>query len=197
MIPAMNFKNLPYLRPKKQKLLAAILVLIEEASNAGLKLSQGEIVKALFVADDSHFSKYGRPITFDNYVAMKNGPVGDLAVDMLKGNPNVNWGDFDLDQAPWSREDADGRSYYRAAAAAANRRKLSPSDVEELVAALDHVAFVGFGTISQETHRHPAWVSAWSAKNELDRAAAMDWRDFPAADPEVVSDLVMASWNAS
>jgi uncharacterized phage-associated protein len=197
MTPAMNFKDLPVLVPKKQKLLASILLLIEEAAKAGWELSKGEIVKSLFVADDKHLAKYGRPITFDNYVAMENGPVGDITSDLLN-EYEIVWADYGLDKAPWTtRKDDAGRVYYCLDAVASNRRKLSPSDVGELTSALGHVKTLGFGRISHETHKHPAWAAAWSAKDETARGAAMDWRDFPMADSNAISDLAMASWNAS
>jgi hypothetical protein len=192
----MDFRDLPTLFPKKHKLLAAILLLMEEAAKVGLKLSKGEIVKSLFLADDRHLAQYGRPITFDNYVAMKNGPVGDLASDMLNDRPNVRWSDFNLDRAPWSQEHLGDRTFYRSQCVTADRRKLSPSDVDALRAALDHVVTAGFLQISKETHTHPAWAAAWSAKADCERAAAMDWRDFPDVDAALASDLVMASWNA-
>ncbi len=195
MTPAMDFKDLPTFVPKKQKLLAAILLLIEEASSLGLKLTTGEIVKSLFLADDRHLAEFGRPITFDNYIAMKNGPVGDTAVDMLNNKPNIRWSDFGVEQAPWLREQDGDLSYFRTAGITADRRKLSPSDIDALNAALDHVRTVGFGKVSIETHAHPAWAAAWSGKDEGDRAAAMDWRDFPMIDAATATDLAIASAN--
>ncbi|RSV27861.1 Panacea domain-containing protein [Sphingomonas sp. ABOLH] len=195
MTPPMDFKDLPTFVPRKQKLLAAILLLIEEASSLGLKLTTGEIVKSLFLADDRHLADFGRPITFDNYVAMKNGPVGDTAVDMLNDRPNIRWSEFGVERAPWLQEQDGDRSYYRAAGITADRRKLSPSDIDALRVALDHVTTVGFGKVSIETHAHPAWASAWLGKAEGDRAAAMDWRDFPMIDAAAAADLAMASAN--
>lgn len=195
MTPEVDFKDLPHFKPKKQKLLAAILLLIEEAAKMKRTLSKGEIVKSLFVADDTHLQKHGRPITFDNYVALAKGPVGDLTSDML--NDRVEWSDFELAVAPWQRRDVRGLDRYAAGPVASNRRKLSPSDIEELTAALRHVTGAGFQKISDDTHVHPAWSRAWERKGENARAAAMDWREFPALDEDTVSDLVMASWNAS
>lgn len=190
----MDFKDLPCFKPKKQKLLAAMLVLLEEASRVGKSLSRGEIVKSLFIADDAHLQKYGRPITFDNYVAMKNGPVGDLAIDLL--NDNVDWSEFGLEDSPWIRKTA-RYDQYLPGRVAANRKKLSPSDIEELLTALHQVSSAGFGLISHLTHEHPAWRSAWGAKSEGANAAAMDWRRFPSADISSVGDLVAASWSAA
>lgn len=193
----MDFKDLPTFKPKKDKLLAAILFLMEEAAKAGLKLTTGEIVKSLFIADDRHLAEFGRPITFDNYVAMTNGPVGDLASNMLNDDWRVVWSEFGLDRAPWSTEELKGWTYYQVGDVAADRRKLSRSDVDELLAAMAYVTSVGFYAVSEKTHEHPAWISAWSSKEISDRAAAMDWRDFPEVDGSLASDLVIASWNAS
>lgn len=195
MTPPMDFKDLPTFVPRKQKLLAAILLLIEEAFERELKLTTGEIAKSLFLADDWHLADFGRPITFDNYVAMKNGPVGDIAYDMLNDRPNIRWSEFGVERAPWSQEQEENRSYYRPVGITADRRKLSPSDIDALRAALDHVIKVGFGKVSNETHAHPAWASAWRGKAEGDRAAAMDWREFPMIDAAVAADLAMASAN--
>ncbi len=197
MTPSMDFKDLPTFAPKKQKLLAAILLLIEEASALGLKLTTGEIVKSLFLADDRHLAEFGRPVTFDNYVAMENGPVGDTAVDMLNDRPNIRWREFGVDRAPWSQEQEGDRSYHRTRGVAADRRKLSLSDIEALRSALDHVTSVGFGQVSVETHAHPAWTLAWHGKADGARAAAMDWRDFPMIDAAAAADLAMASANAA
>ncbi len=195
MKPAMNFDDIPHFKPKKQKLLAAILLVIEEAAKASRSLTKGEIVKALFVADDAHLANHGRPITFDNYVAMAKGPVGDLAIDML--NDNVDWAEFGLTEAPWSMRDTRGITRYGFRATPSNRKKLSPTDIDELVDALGRVTTVGFERTSVLTHDHPAWVSAWGGKQDSARAAAMDWRKFPKVEADVVSDLVMGSWNAS
>ena len=49
-----------------------------------MQITQYDIVKSLFLADKAHLNRYGRPITFDNYFAMKDGPVPNLAYNLLK-----------------------------------------------------------------------------------------------------------------
>ena len=87
--------------PNAQKIIAAVSYLISEGLAAGYKITQYDIVKSVFLADRSHLNKYGRPVTFDNYFAMKDGPVATLTYDLLK---------CDADQArryeveiPWHR----------------------------------------------------------------------------------------------
>jgi uncharacterized phage-associated protein len=45
-----------------------------------------KIVKLLFLADKFHLIGYGRTITGDSFVAMKNGPVGSMVLDVLNKN---------------------------------------------------------------------------------------------------------------
>ena len=43
-----------------------------------------KVFKTLYFADKNHLSKFGRPITGDWYVAMKNGPVPSNLYDIFK-----------------------------------------------------------------------------------------------------------------
>ena len=47
---------------------------------------QYQAVKILYLADREHFNRYGRPITFERYVALYYGPVASSALDMIKGD---------------------------------------------------------------------------------------------------------------
>ena len=60
--------------PNTDRIIAAIAVVIKEARQANAVVTQYDILKALFLADRAHLNKFGRPITFDNYVAMKDVP---------------------------------------------------------------------------------------------------------------------------
>lgn len=65
-----------------EKLVAAIAMF----AGAGLsELTTLKIAKLLYFADKRHLLKYGRPITGDAYVGMRNGPVPSIAYDVLKG----------------------------------------------------------------------------------------------------------------
>lgn len=43
-----------------------------------------KLFKILYFAEKGHLSKYGRPITWDRYIAMKDGPVPSSIYDLLK-----------------------------------------------------------------------------------------------------------------
>ena len=73
--------------PNGPKVWEAILHVIREADRRNIRVTQFEILKTLFLADRAHLNRYGRPITFDEYVAMQDGPVPSLAYDVLKEAP--------------------------------------------------------------------------------------------------------------
>ncbi|MBE2289012.1 MAG: SocA family protein [Chitinophagaceae bacterium] len=43
-----------------------------------------KLFKILYFAEKAHLAKYGRPITGDYFVAMKNGPVPSFVYDLVK-----------------------------------------------------------------------------------------------------------------
>lgn len=45
------------------------------ATKEGGKINKMKAIKLIWLSDRLHIRKYGKPITFDKYVAMKNGPV--------------------------------------------------------------------------------------------------------------------------
>lgn len=190
----MDFNALPHFTPKDQKLLAAVLLVIEEAKKRSLDFSRGEIIKTIFIADNDHFIEYGRPVTFDNYIAMKNGPVGNRASDLLNGL--LDWADFGLEAAPWRMWNDGKYDRYAVPENSANRKKLSPSDVDSLVKALEKVIEQGFFAISEWSHNHPAWKSAWFGRAKDTRSAGMDWRSFPQIEAGRLSDLISSTWSA-
>ena len=77
------------LKPHYRKILESLIFLISEASKRGHRPTQYDLVKSIFIADLWHMNKHGRPITFDNHVAMEHGPVPSEAYDMLKAR--YNW----------------------------------------------------------------------------------------------------------
>ncbi|WP_447879603.1 Panacea domain-containing protein [Serratia fonticola] len=63
-----------------EKAVEAILYVASHAPNPDLY----HVGKILYYADRIHLERYGRLITSDRYVAMKNGPVASGTYDLLK-----------------------------------------------------------------------------------------------------------------
>jgi hypothetical protein len=152
------------MQPHTDRILHAITFLIGEAAKRGLQVTQYDLVKTLFLGDRAHLNKYGRPITYDNYVAMTNGPVPSQAYDLLKENPLVMKA-VGLRSLPWTRTPApeiSEKAYvYSAAQIEPSDEILSPSDFEELSSGLTTVKSLTFTQIRKLTHEDAAYVDAW------------------------------------
>jgi uncharacterized phage-associated protein len=121
--------------PNGPKVREAILHVIREADRRNIRITQFGILKTLFLADRAHLNKYGRPITFDEYVAMSDGPVPSLAYDVLK-EALAAWKEAKITEPLWTVQRTKGlKNYYRSAVREASDEILSESDLEELSAA--------------------------------------------------------------
>jgi hypothetical protein len=177
------------LQPNITKVLASIGFLIKMADRIPVRITQYDIVKSLFVAERAHLNRYGRPITYDNYVAMYHGPVPSLAYDLLKGNGNALRA-YGLTSLPWTRTPAEhlgkGCFVYSSATNLDEGLALSPSDMAALDAALKAISNLSFGQVRKLTHSDPAYKEAWAAAGEkssvpMSLGLLFDKPDFEAA----------------
>jgi uncharacterized phage-associated protein len=151
--------------PNVDRIQAAILYAIMLADRRGKSLTQYDLVKTLFLADRAHLNEWGRPVTYDNYSAMKHGPVPSLAYDLLKGNARA-MRDLHILQVPWTARSAPERgagvkTYSVASEPFDVEDILSESDMEALADALVTVVSLGFGQVRKLTHEDPAYIDAW------------------------------------
>lgn len=152
------------LKPNIRKIAESILFLIEEATSRGTYVTKYDIVKSIFVADGQHLNTYGRPVTFDNYAAMKDGPVPSETYNML-GEDYDNAHEFGREWPLWQKEPSpdDGKlaMKYVRPRRSANLRALSETDRSALREALLLVKAQGFVGTRDMTHEHPAYLEAW------------------------------------
>ncbi len=177
------------------RITEAVLYIINEAARLGLKVTQYDIVKSLFLADEDHLNRYGRPVTFDNYVAMPNGPVPNKSYDLLKENADVvrEVGG----RVPWSRRPAPdlgkGCFVFENPSREPDEDVLSPSDMKALGRALETVKKLGFVEVRRLTHEHPAYIDAWR-DNPTRKSFPMDYSKlFNAPDPVRAEELAFLS----
>ncbi|MGL4962895.1 MAG: Panacea domain-containing protein [Inquilinus sp.] len=151
------------MRPHAERIVEAVLHLVNVAAAAGSAPTQYEIAKSLFLADRNHLNKYGRPITYDNYVAMEHGPVPSFSYDLLRENHRAL--DVTGQDMPWVRsaapEKGEKRFAYHSPSRLASEDVLSPSDMRELESAFTIVSSLGFAQIRKLTHEDQAYVDAW------------------------------------
>ncbi|MEL6647862.1 MAG: Panacea domain-containing protein [Pseudomonadota bacterium] len=176
-----------------EKALAAICNVIGLAQNSDYLLTQYDIVKTLFLADRQHLNEYGRPITFDNYVAMNHGPVPSCSYDILKSN-EYRMRQLGIEALPWkTRPIGKGKTHYFDANVDLFDQFLSDSDRDALTYAFGTVRKLSFGQIRRLTHLDPAYLDAWV---EDGHRAAYDMNLallFEEPDIEMAQDLVELS----
>ena len=68
------------MRPDYQKIVQALNLIASKCGRG--KLNRMKAIKLLYLSDRYHLRRYGRPLSFDKYVAMKNGAVGSVAKDI-------------------------------------------------------------------------------------------------------------------
>lgn len=185
------------LNPDLGKIVEAVLFLIGEAAARTRSITQYEIAKSIFLADRAHLNRYGRPITFDNYAAMKHGPVPSLTYDLLKDNP----GALALigGKAPWTRTARENSGAFDFAAdRAADLDLLAPSEQELLSNSLATVTSLGFSQVRKLTHEDAAYIDAWEGDegNENGSYAMSLAMMFDVPDPSLANDLAFISKNA-
>ena len=172
--------------PNGPKVREAIVHIIREADAAGQRITQFDILKTLFLADRAHFNRFGRPVTFDDYVAMPDGPVPSLAYDILKEAISA-LSEAEIEIPLWEVTPTEGKKrFFHSATRSASDDILSPSDFEELSKAAKQVRDWGYGRTWDYVHKDPAYIEAWSrrvgANSPMDYALLLDKPDREIAD---------------
>lgn len=184
------------LDPHIKRIMEAVLYLIGEAEIRKQAVTQYSLVKSLFLADKSHLNRFGRPITFDNYIAMDHGPVPSFAYSLLKGDVDIKQL-YGVDGPMWDRVAAPdiSKSAFRFSKP---RRKpnldvLSKSDIEALSDALTVVSRLSFSQLRKLTHGDPAYIDAWEDESDK-KAFPMSYAlIFDAPDFEQAETIALAS----
>lgn len=180
--------------PNGAKVREAIIHIIREADIRSLRVSQFDILKTLFLSDQAHLNRYGRPITFDEYVAMPDGPVPSLAYDILKGSPKA-WREAGISQPLWEMApDGPKKKRFYSAIRDASEDVLSGTDTQELTSALIKVKAWGYNKIWDYVHQDPAYIDAWLKRKDGTFQQPMDLSLIMAEpDEEYASELKFAS----
>lgn len=153
-------------QPDVDRILAALAFAISDAVTAGGKPTQYDLLKTLFLADRRHLNEYGRPVSFDNYVAMIHGPVPSCAYDLLKGDPNT-LRRHRIERLPWSVQTGpNGKMYFADADISTVDDVLAESDREAIRSANKVIQSLTFGQIRKLTHEDAAYIDAWEDEGE-------------------------------
>ena len=185
-----NSNQFPRLRFRADKAAEAI----EFISHSKPGLTQYFVGKILYYADKTHFLDYGRLITFDRYVAMKDGPVPSAIRNMLAAAAGV---DARMSNSIRASADANAQELLERVRVerdmsdrgelqqvfprsnSYNQRVLSGTDLECLRSSIAENGSRNFGYLWQKSHEEEAWQEAWEERAD-GRVADMNillWAD--------------------
>ena len=187
-----NDRFIEVMTPSYYKFVDVALCLIKSAEDMNVTVTQYEMVKSVFIADRAHLNRYGRPIIYDTYHAMKHGPVPMAFFHLLKEHPSVL---AKTGPVQWSRRRRGSKAfeYFAPRRPADEDEILSPSDVRELRSALETVKQLGVTKVRAATHRDRAYLEAkrrpGGAKDPMmDHALLLE-----RSDPELIRELAFDS----
>lgn len=138
-----------------EKSLQALLYIASKIDGVGTL----QLFKILYFADRDHVSEYGRTITGDTYIAMKNGPVPSNIFDVIKvvrgDSSSIIYRKFEQ-QFKESFDIIEG--YIITPKISADLDYLSESDVEMIDKSIKKYGKMGFSELSEISHQL-AWKS--------------------------------------
>lgn len=166
-------------KPDYKKIIQALNYITELA---GGKVNYMKALKLLYFSDRLHLREYGRLITDDNLIAMKNGTLGSQAKDIIKMNefmPHVVYEYV---------EDKLKRDNYFIEVNSTERDNLSETDIEclnEVFTALGQKAEFELANL---THELPEWEKhQYAIEKEGKRVVDLDILDlFKSSENEVL-----------
>ena len=137
------------------KILAPCLYILQKMG----MLTKHHLSKVLYVADKDHVRTYGRTLTGDSYVAMKNGPVPSKLYDFIKVVQGQSDGAYIARYVKYLPEFIAFKSPHSVVAKQPpNMDFLSLSAVQSLDRAIETVGPMGYEQRTNFTHDE-AWKS--------------------------------------
>jgi len=145
------------------------------------RISTLKALKLTYFADRFHLRKYGRPITNDEYFAMRLGPVpcGVKDIAEISGVLDQQYREYILTFISRDGDDVESVN-------SVDRNVLSESDMEALSFAWETFGKLDQHDLSEMTHQYPEWKKHESALKICPRIR-MDLYDF-FDDPETDTD---------
>jgi len=136
-------------KPDYKKITQALNYL---ASKEGGKISYMKALKLLYLADRLHLRRYGRLITDDRLVAMKNGTLGSQAKDIVVQNEHLPYSvyQYSEDKLDRSTPNVIGKKIEE-------KDQLSDTDIECVDEVYDLLGDKDQFALADLTHSLPEW----------------------------------------
>jgi uncharacterized phage-associated protein len=161
-------------QPKLDKIIELLLYVAHKRPGA----DKYQAVKFFYLADLEHFRRHGRPITFEDYVAMSYGPVASKALDFLN---NKKWvfEQAGIKELPFETEIGKVKTkagketettFIRAPLRDVNLDLFSETDLEIFDEILAQYGNSSFDELFEVTHKHEGYRKAWKRRGTADCA---------------------------
>ncbi len=153
-----HIKLISRIRPDfdERKTAAAAGVLLVEA---GRKMKYLRLIKLLYFADRKSWERFGRPITGDDYVAMKLGPVLSHTFNLIR---------YPAESGPWAETIETIPDHIVALKAEPNLGSLSDAEIEILKEAHSLYSTIDQWKLSKEiSHALPEWKDPGRSSNPI------------------------------
>ena len=164
-------------KPKFDKIVELLLYLSAKRPGA----DHYQAVKLLYLADKEHINRYGRPITFESYMALPFGPVASNALNMIKGNRQT-LARAGISKLPIQLKKLDNVIILNAPEREVNYDVFSKSDLKIFDAILKKFGSKTFNELYEITHSHDAYKSAWGRRGDK-KSAPIRYEDMIKAGP--------------
>jgi len=135
------------------KIIQALCYLLAKIKRAD-KLT---LIKLLFLADKYHLIRYGRTLTNDEYWAMRVGPVGTTAKDILSLDPDfLNKKEYEYARTRLKKVSI--HQFEKGSTFGIGEfDRLSETDIEALDFILEKFGKMGEKELIKYTHQYPEW----------------------------------------
>jgi hypothetical protein len=149
------------------------------------------LLKIVFFSDRYHVRHYGITATYDEYYAMKNGPVASTSLDVLMKNV------FHLTSSEVALLSAVKKlDEYKTKIEPQGEDELSESATEAIGFALEEFGKYGWGELSSISHCYPEWKKHEKNLSSINKRIPMDLRDF-FDDPDREGEKILSEYGKS
>lgn len=139
-----------------------------------------KIFKILYFAERDHLTTYGKPITGDIYIAMRNGPVPSTIYDILKYLKGGSIFNSDINFSKHFR--IVDNHMVELMDKEINEDVFSESEIESLFQSIEQNKFLSFFELTEKSHD-----AAWNRANKDDVMSVLDIAKAGGADAHMLN----------
>src|SRR4028118_844048 len=131
----------------------------------GGRMSHLKLIKLLYLAEREALTRFGAPLTYDNYVSMPHGPVLSATLDRINERQVYEGGYWDQHITPKHNNEVSLRN-----PDAVPNGRLSPAEEALLDEIFQRYGHLGRWQLVELTHKLPEWIDPEGSSLPIDPA---------------------------